>query len=421
MIKPIIEVKNISKEYVISHDRQPYYTLRDTMMNFVTWPVKLLRHRRSGQRLKKENFKALADINFSVLPGETIGVIGKNGAGKSTLLKILSQITPPTTGSIELRGRVASLLEVGTGFHPELTGRENIFLNGAVLGMKQKEIKKKFNEIVAFAEIEKFLDTPVKRYSSGMYVRLAFAVAAHLEPEILIVDEVLAVGDADFQRKSLGKMGAVTKEEGRTIIFVSHNMEAIRKICSKCILIKDGRIELFDETNKVIKHYLQRNEKTELISLRDRRDREGLGGVKLTDIHITNLANEKTIKSGDGLRIVLKYESEFTEMIPNVRIVIIIQNDDLRRILWLDNEVSADTVTTVTPNGTLACETQSLNLIEGRYLVDVNFHVNGISRDLVTMAGDFDVVTDLNQFGYRKKADNKVCDYIVPFTFKQTN
>ena len=198
---------------------------------------------------------ALKDVSFDVQHGEVVGIIGRNGAGKSTLLKILSRITKPTTGSVEIHGRVSSLLEVGAGFHPELTGRENIYLNGAILGMKRAEIDRKFDEIVAFAEIEKFLDTPVKRYSSGMYVRLAFAVAAHLEPEILIVDEVLAVGDAEFQKKCLGKMGDVTKE-GRTVLFVSHNMDAVSNVCVKSILLSMGQLELIGATQDVVRHFM---------------------------------------------------------------------------------------------------------------------------------------------------------------------
>lgn len=420
MTQPIIEVKNISKEYIIYHDRQSYYTLRDTFTNMLTWPWRLLRGGKVKTGAKKENFKALSQIDFSVYPGETIGVIGKNGAGKSTLLKILSQITPPTTGSIELRGRVASLLEVGTGFHPELTGRENIFLNGAVLGMKQKEIRKKFNEIVAFAEVEKFIDTPVKRYSSGMYVRLAFAVAAHLEPEILIVDEVLAVGDVDFQKKSLGKMGEVTRQEGRTIIFVSHNMEAIRKICNKCILLKDGQIAMFDETQKVIKKYLQREEPTAIVSLRDRKDREGNGLVKFTDIHVTNQRNDKIIKSGDHLKITLAYKSQLQEPINDVRVVVVIANDDLRPVLWFDSDVSIDSLhTPLQPNGTVVCEAKNVDLIHGRYFVTINFHIKGISQDLVLMASDFEVETDITKYHYQKKADNTVSDYLVEYGFTQ--
>jgi lipopolysaccharide transport system ATP-binding protein len=198
------------------------------------------------------------------MKGEVVGIVGKNGAGKSTLLKILSQITPPTTGEIKIHGTVGSLLEVGTGFHPELTGRENIFLNGAILGIKKKDIIKKFNEIVEFAGIEKFLDTPVKHYSSGMYVRLAFSVAAHMETDILIIDEVLAVGDAEFQKKCLGKMEDITKKEGRTILFVSHNMEAVRELCSKCIQLKNGMVERIGKTDEIINHYLVEKQLPEL-------------------------------------------------------------------------------------------------------------------------------------------------------------
>jgi len=252
MTHPIIEVKNLSKQYTISQ-RLPYETFRDTATNLVKKPFQLLK---GQKKLKKESFSALKDINFSINQGERIGIIGRNGAGKSTLLKVLSQITHPTTGEIKLRGRVASLLEVGTGFHPELTGRENIYLNGAILGMKQSEIKSRFDEIVAFAEIEKFIDTPVKRYSSGMYVRLAFAVAAHLEPDILIVDEVLAVGDAQFQKKCLGKMEEVGRG-GRTVLFVSHNMDAITRLCDSSIYLVDGMIAYFGPTKKAVSMYLK--------------------------------------------------------------------------------------------------------------------------------------------------------------------
>jgi len=251
-MKPIIEIENLSKEYTLFH-KLPYHTLRDTLTNIVKKPLNILQGKNKSQ--KQEKFLALNNINLEINEGERVGIIGRNGAGKSTLLKILSKITPPTTGEIRLRGRVASLLEVGTGFHPELTGRENIYLNGAILGMKQKEIAKKFDEIVDFSEIEKFLDTPVKRYSSGMYVRLAFAVAAHLEPEILIVDEVLAVGDAQFQKKCLGKMEDVANQ-GRTILFVSHNMAAIRSLCSRAILIDNGKIIADDQSSCVIQKYI---------------------------------------------------------------------------------------------------------------------------------------------------------------------
>jgi lipopolysaccharide transport system ATP-binding protein len=238
----VISVENLSKTYRISHqvEHQKYVALRDVLANKLQT---LFRPSRSPERPSStEDFWALKNINFEVRQGEVVGIIGRNGAGKSTLLKILSRITEPSQGRVRIKGRIASLLEVGTGFHPELTGRENIYLNGAILGMTRAEIKKKFDEIVAFAEVEKFLDTPVKRYSSGMYVRLAFAVAAHLEPEILIVDEVLAVGDAEFQKKCLGKMQDVATREGRTVLFVSHNMTAIQVLCSSAIYLRSGGV-----------------------------------------------------------------------------------------------------------------------------------------------------------------------------------
>lgn len=254
-MKPIIEVKGLSKKYRLG-ENQPYYTLRDSLAGIFKNPVAAVK-----SQLQKDEFWALKDVNFTVNQGEVVGIIGRNGAGKSTLLKILSQITPPTEGEVILRGRVGSLLEVGTGFSPELTGRENIFLNGAILGMKRSEVKKKFDEIVAFSEVEKFLDTPLKRYSSGMYMRLAFAVAAHLEPEILIVDEVLAVGDAEFQKKCLGKMGEVA-DEGRTVLFVSHNMGAVQQLCSSAIVLDDGSSNNGKESiSSAINNYLFVNKK----------------------------------------------------------------------------------------------------------------------------------------------------------------
>lgn len=248
---PAISVENLGKRYVIEHESR-HDNLRDTLHHTAR---KLWRRVRWGTGFEREEFWALRDISFTVQPGEVLGVIGRNGAGKSTLLKILSRITEPTQGRITLRGRVASLLEVGTGFHPDLTGRENIYLNGAILGMSRAEITRKFDEIVAFAEIERFLDTPVKRYSSGMYVRLAFAVAAHLEPEILIVDEVLAVGDAQFQKKCLGKMQDVARGQGRTVLFVSHQLPVVRQLCSKGLLLDQGRATAVGEISQVVAAY----------------------------------------------------------------------------------------------------------------------------------------------------------------------
>ena len=251
-MKPIIKVENLSKRYKLGNQPKRNSTLIESVIETVHSPLQYLKRNFGND---ENSFWALKDINFEISPGEVVGIIGRNGAGKSTLLKILSRITKPTTGKIELYGRIESLLEVGTGFHPELTGRENIFLNGAILGMRRDEIAKKFDEIVAFAEIEKFLDTAVKHYSSGMYVRLAFAVAAHLEPEILVIDEVLAVGDAEFQKKCLGKMDEVSKN-GRTVIFVSHQMGTIAQLCPKAILLEKGALVMQDKANLVIEHYI---------------------------------------------------------------------------------------------------------------------------------------------------------------------
>jgi lipopolysaccharide transport system ATP-binding protein len=257
----VITAEKLSKSYVVGHQsaqRERYTALRDVVTrearNIVRKSADLIRGRQIVQGDEVEKFWALRDVSFEVKQGEVLGIIGRNGAGKSTLLKILSRITEPDRGRAILRGRVASLLEVGTGFHPELTGRENIFLNGAILGMKKAEIKAKFDEIVAFAEVERFLDTPVKRYSSGMYVRLAFAVAAHLEPEILVVDEVLAVGDAEFQKKCLGKMQDVTRS-GRTVLFVSHNLSAIQTLCGSAILLDRGRLIRLGSADEVVERY----------------------------------------------------------------------------------------------------------------------------------------------------------------------
>ena len=250
-----LSVQNLSKSFRIAHQGglRGYKTLHDEL---TTLPRRLVQRLRRNGKSTSETFWALKNVSFDVNQGEVLGIIGSNGAGKSTLLKILNRITEPTVGGVDIYGRVGALLEVGTGFHPELTGRENIFLNGAILGMTRAEIKRKFDEIVAFAEVERFLDTPVKRYSSGMYVRLAFAVAAHLDPEILLIDEVLAVGDAEFQKKCLAKMEDVAANEGRTVIFVSHNMDAVCHLCSRCILLRNGQIEKSGDAAEVVAAYL---------------------------------------------------------------------------------------------------------------------------------------------------------------------
>lgn len=256
-----IKVENLRKSYIIKHNGEGYVSLRETITNNIKKTFHQTKNIVTSNQIekspKKEEFWALDDVSFEAQQGDRIGIVGRNGAGKSTLLKLLSRITEPTSGRISIKGRIASLLEVGTGFHPELTGRENIFLNGALLGMHRAEIKKKFDEIVDFSEVEKFLDTPVKRYSSGMYVRLAFAVAAYLESEILVVDEVLSVGDLQFQKKCLGKMEDVSKGEGRTVLFVSHNMGTINQLCNRAILLKSGKMSDMGQTADIVRKYMK--------------------------------------------------------------------------------------------------------------------------------------------------------------------
>jgi len=281
-----IKVEHLGKQYTLGGEQVSYSTFRETLVNTVKEPLRWLK---GDRKTVNDKFWALDDISFEVKHGEAIGIIGRNGAGKSTLLKILSRITSPTRGRVDIFGRVGSLLEVGTGFHPELTGRENIYLNGAILGMSRQEIIRKFDEIVVFAEINKFLDTPVKYYSSGMYVRLAFAVAAHLEPEILIVDEVLAVGDAAFQKKCLGKMGDVS-QAGRTVLFVSHNMTAINALCSRSILLYQGEIISEGKTNRVIADYYAKLHQRG--NMKHTRDFDL--GVSITECTLVNSSNIKT-------------------------------------------------------------------------------------------------------------------------------
>ena len=295
----IIKVENLSKAYqlgqigtgTISKDIHRWWTTRIRGQEDPFLKIGEINDR--SVKGESEIVWSLKDINFEINQGDAVGIIGRNGAGKSTLLKILSRVTTPTSGNIKVKGRIASLLEVGTGFHPELTGRENIFLNGAILGMRKKEITRKFDEIVDFSGVERYIDTPVKRYSSGMYVRLAFAVAAHLESEILIVDEVLAVGDAEFQKKCLGKMGDVSSNEGRTVLFVSHNMAAVKDLCTKSILLNNGNVQLIGDTNLVIQKYINSTVKISSGSdfLNDPKRRRGNGEVRFLEISINGEAN----------------------------------------------------------------------------------------------------------------------------------
>lgn len=337
-----IKVENLGKSYLVGHnneqaERNP--TLRDVITrnakNFARKTSDMLSGRQIIQGDEVEEFWALKNINFEIKQGDHVGIIGRNGAGKSTLLKLLSRITEPTTGRININGRVASLLEVGTGFHPELTGRENIFLNGAILGMSRREIQRKFDEIVDFAEVEKFLDTPVKRYSSGMYVRLAFAVAAYLEPEILIVDEVLAVGDAQFQKKCLGKMESVSKQ-GRTVLFVSHNMDAVERVCQRVIVLKNGN--LFSDstdTKKTINEFLHGSEKN-LSSEWTRITKSKKGEyIDIVKVRITNENNDTItgpVPKGSIIKLEINFDVNQTD--PSLNLGFALVNNSGTTLYW---------------------------------------------------------------------------------------
>ena len=412
-MKPIISIENVSKKYRVG-TKEPYISLRDSLANVFN-PHK--------EKSSNDEFWALQDVSFDVAPGESIGIIGRNGAGKSTLLKILSQITPPTTGSITMRGRVASLLEVGTGFHPELTGRENIFLNGAILGMSRTEIKAKFDEIVDFAGVEKFLDTPVKRYSSGMSVRLAFAVAAHLEPEILIVDEVLAVGDAEFQKKCLGKMEQVTKRDGRTILFVSHNLVTVQSLCKRAVLLEHGTVKKVGATDMIIDTYLNERSAPNAGTATSLHlgDHNNPGDIRFIGIQITNQDDSGAIESHDKLRFKMKYDSNFKVPITDARIVITVYSDRSQEmVMRLDTEVVEKTIgDNLDPSGHIICETDVCNLIEGKYYADIDFLIQGTSIDLVKRAADFDVETSIKHYGYKVQPDRSIIDHVVKYSFSQ--
>ncbi len=397
MEKPIIEVKNLSKKYLINHERGKYVALRDVISGYFRNPFGFIRSKvRAAAGLeKKEEFWALSDVNFSVKKGEVVGVIGHNGAGKSTLLKIISQITPPSDGEIIIRGRVGSLLEVGTGFHPELSGRENIFLNGAILGMKRVEIAEKFDQIVAFAGIEKFLDTPVKYYSSGMYVRLAFSVAAHMEPDVLLVDEVLAVGDAEFQKKCLGKMDEITKKEGRTILFVSHNLAAIRQLCKKTIVLGQGKIAFSGDTDKAIEFYMRNApEQTNHEDLSDKkREERARRNVLFTKISFHGASGETMNRAqcGQPLIVSLAYKSKTNTTLENCRASISFKTTyDELLFLCATDLVNKDRFD-LAPEGEIKCRIDSLPLPKGRYMISIFFQVNNQIEDWIEEVAVIDV------------------------------
>jgi len=417
-----IRVENLSKRYRIGR-REKYLTLSEVLTRSFTAPFRFFRrneHSSDTNHQSQDNYIwALKDVSFEVKRGEVVGIIGRNGAGKSTLLKILARITDPTEGYAEVRGRVGSLLEVGTGFHPELTGRENIYLSGAVLGMKKKEIDKKFDEIVAFAELEKFIDTPVKHYSTGMHVRLAFAVAAHLDPEILLVDEVLAVGDAAFQRKCLGKMEDVAKE-GRTVLFVSHNMAAVASLCSKAILLESGKLTKEGEVSKVIENYISSlSMLSENLTVRQRQDRKGSGRVRITDVYLIDQDGRRVreVFSGQKVCFVIEYESSNTLTSPMFEIIICSHSG--QPLLHCDNEISGNQFQMLPPIGSVQCCLKRLPLSPGLYRVNVGVESCGEVMDRVSDAFVFQVIEGDFYGTGRLPRSSGIC--LVDYTWRVTN
>ncbi len=392
-----VSIRGLGKQYQISSERQRYRTFRDSLASALTAPVRRTRKLLSGQATGAadldEAFWALRDISLDVQHGEAVGIIGRNGAGKTTLLKVLSRITEPTEGRVELFGRVGSLLEVGTGFHPELTGRENVYLNGAILGMRRTEIERKFDEIVDFSEIGKFIDTPVKHYSSGMYIRLAFAVAAHLDPEIFIVDEVLAVGDVSFQKKCLGKMGDVT-QSGRTVLFVSHNLAAISALCTRGICLEGGRIVSQGPIEQVVSDYLVSGAENQAIPLSERTDRTGDGRLRFLSIAMKNESNKPldTLASGETVVFSINYEIRDGAELGGVDFGITCIDIMGQHMFQCRSSLVRGVYQNLPPVGTVNCVVPAFPLMGGQYSLRLWAQAGGDWLDRFDLAFQFQVV-----------------------------
>jgi lipopolysaccharide transport system ATP-binding protein len=386
----VIRSEALSKQYVLGRHAKPGRTLRDTIVEGLSSGARRVT-RRSRDRHERPLLWALRDVSFEIERGDVVGVIGRNGAGKSTLLKIFSRVTEPTSGRATIRGRVGSLLEVGTGFHGELTGRENIYLYGAILGMRRVELNRRFDEIVAFAEISRFLDTPVKRYSTGMTVRLAFAVAAHLEPEILLVDEVLAVGDAGFQRKCIGKMSEVA-DEGRTVLFVSHNMALMQSLCRRGILLENGGVHTDGTIEEAVTSYLRAVERAGTVELADRGDTRGQHDVRLTHVEIGGADGTTLLATGRPARFVFRTRAEDPSVHRRLSCSFTILNALGQPVATLtSNDRGPRDVEDSRSHDAFVCDIDELPLLPGRYRVDVEIHGRSHLQDGVEGATMFDV------------------------------
>ena len=384
----VIKVEGIGKRYKVAQ-REAYQTLRETLVRQAKAPLQWMRKNREATE-KKNGYWALRDVNFEVRRGEVMGLVGRNGAGKSTLLKILSRITEPTTGHVDLWGRVGSLLEVGTGFHNELSGRDNIYFSGSMLGMRKAEIDRKFDEIVAFAEIDRFLDTPVKRYSSGMYMRLGFAIAAHLEPEILLVDEVLAVGDTAFQKKCMGKMDEVASH-GRTILFVSHNLAAIQSLCQRTVWIDGGQVAGVGPTRDIVENYLASSaSKSDTDDLRERQDRTGDGTARITAVTIEATDGSPVLRTNSPMKLTITYEA--AKPIDRPRVWAEFQDYASRKVICaFDSQINDELPGELPANGKVECLMESPRLTPGRCFISLGIFRNGHTADELERAISFDV------------------------------
>jgi lipopolysaccharide transport system ATP-binding protein len=392
-----IKIEGLGKRYLLTHEQNArYHSLRESLTDganrLAVFTKGLLAGKPLPVRMEKEEFWALRDINFEVAQGERLAIVGRNGAGKSTLLKLLSRVTEPTHGRAILRGRIASLLEVGTGFHPELTGRENIFLNGAILGMGRAEIARKFDEIVSFADVEKFLDTPVKRYSSGMYTRLAFSVAAHLETDILIIDEVLAVGDAAFQRKCLGKMESVS-QQGRTLLFVSHNMAAIETLCNRAVLLSGGKVVDIGDTRRILEAYS--DSWRQGVALNKRHDRSGTGRIRIESIVLEDGRGEPTLRIGSmqSLRFNVTVSAASDVVGKKLELILIVCDRRDSRILPLYTEWTHSDLKLTAEVQTFRCSVpEGLPLMPETYWLTAAVLVGGVNADKLDRALEFEVM-----------------------------
>jgi lipopolysaccharide transport system ATP-binding protein len=380
MNNTVIRVEALSKRYVLGGEVDQGQTFRELVTGAFTQPLQRLR-RLQGRSNQQKTFWALKDISFEITQGEVVGIIGANGAGKTTLLKILSRITSPTTGAVHYKGRIASLLEVGTGFHPELSGRENIYINGAILGMSKADVRKRFDDIVEFSGVQQFLDTPVKRYSSGMYVRLAFAVAAHMNPDILIVDEVLAVGDVEFQRKCVSRMQSISEGQGKTVLFVSHNLDAIQRICSEAIFLKEGKLVYQGNVASAIDAYLSRSKRmVDLPDISTVRERWGTGRVKVTAFSVENSDGHTVnmLQAGESYKFEMQYATdEPCGRKLEVMATIEFSDDRGATVLLLSSDYIHTGLSICKNNGKIACEIDDFNLVAGDYHVTLYLGVKG--------------------------------------------